>query len=264
MTSIDRLAEIMERLRGPQGCPWDREQTVASLRKYVIEETYEVVEAIDEKDWGKLREELGDLLLQVVFLSQLAKEAGQFNLDDVAAGISEKLVRRHPHVFGSAEANNVAEVWRRWEKIKEGERRAASNGAATPSRLDGVPRHLPALAKARLFADKAARAGFDWSSPEAIVDKVEEETAELRQAMASNSAAGPAEELGDLFFAAASLARRLGLDPEACAEQANRKFERRFREVERLVAERGAKLEDFDERGLDALWRRAKELVPAR
>ncbi len=256
--AVDRLVEIMARLRGPGGCPWDREQTFRSLRPYVLEEAFEVAEAIDRESPAALREELGDLLLQVVFLSRLAEEEGLFTLDDVAEEISAKLVRRHPHVFGDRPADSVGEVWKRWEEIKREEREGKREGSA--SRLDGIPRALPALVRARLLADKAARAGYDWPDAPAIVDKVREETEELAAVLAGGGGPGAAEEeLGDLLFAAASLARRLGLDPEGALARANAKFEERFREAERLAREAGRELEEMDPDELDALWRRVKE-----
>ncbi len=262
MDAMDRLLSIMARLREPGGCPWDREQTAASLRTYVLEEAYEVTEAIDEDDWAKLGEELGDLLLQVVFLARVAEERGAFRFEDVARGIGEKLVRRHPHVFADATADDVGAVWKRWEAIKAEERaaKAAAAGgaeaAAAPSRLDGIPRHMPALPKARLLADKAARAGFDWPAPDAIVDKIVEEADEVRAAL--GDPAHCAEEIGDLLFATASLARRVKADPEAALEHANRKFARRFRSVEAAAAARGVTLESLDAGALDALWNEAK------
>ncbi len=256
--AVDRLVEIMARLRGPGGCPWDREQTFRSLRPYVLEEAFEVAEAIDRESPAALREELGDLLLQVVFLARLAEEAGLFDLEDVAEGISAKLVRRHPHVFGDRPVGSVGEVWKRWEEIKREEREERRQGDA--SRLDGIPRALPALVRARLLADKAARAGYDWPDAAAIVDKVREETDELAAALGREGKGGPVEEeLGDLLFAVASLARRLGIDPEGALARANAKFEERFRAAERLAREAGKELEQMGTEELDALWRRVKE-----
>ncbi len=265
MDPMDRLLSIMARLREPGGCPWDREQTAASLRTYVLEEAYEVAEAIDEDDWAKLGEELGDLLLQVVFLARVAEERGAFRFEDVARGIGDKLVRRHPHVFGDAAADDVSAVWKRWEQVKAEERAAkaaaaggpAAADAPAPSRLDGIPRHMPALPKARLLADKAARAGFDWPAPGAIVDKVLEEAEEVRAALGDPEHC--AEEIGDLLFATASLARRVKADPEAALEHANRKFARRFRHVEATAAARGLALEALDAEALDELWNAAKK-----
>ncbi|MBP7147993.1 MAG: nucleoside triphosphate pyrophosphohydrolase [Acidobacteria bacterium] len=247
----------MARLRAPDGCPWDREQTPASLRPYVLEEAYEVAEAIDSADWDELRQELGDLLLQIVFLSRIAEENGRFRFEDVAEAIAAKLLRRHPHVFGDAEARSVPDVWRRWESIKQEERA----GDEPRSRLEGIPRALPALVKSRLLADKAARAGFDWPDAASITDKIAEELAEVRAALRAEDPAAAGDEIGDLLFAAASLARRLGLDPEGCLARTNERFARRFRFVEDAAAARGRVLEEMSAAELDALWEEAKRGV---
>jgi MazG family protein len=254
MNDLERLLDVMARLRGEDGCPWDREQTTRSLRPYVLEEAHEVAEAIDRGDPDELRGELGDLLLQVVFLSRIAEERGEFAFDDVARGIAEKLERRHPHVFGDAQADTVAEVWRRWDRIKQSERGGA---AERRSRLDGLPQHLPALVRARLVADKASRAGFDWPGPRDVLDKIGEEVDELRGAL-DGTPEQPDEELGDLLFAVASLARHLDLDPEGALQRATKKFSTRFRRVEELAAEEDVALEDLDAAALDRLWERAK------
>ncbi len=256
MESMRRLLSIMERLRGPEGCPWDREQTMRSLRPYVLEEAHEVAAAIDEGDPVQLRSELGDLLLQVVFLAQLAREQGLFGFEDVARAISDKLVRRHPHVFGDARADSVGEVWQRWESIKQAEREA--DGADT-SRLDGVPRALPALVRARLLSDKAARAGFDWPGPREALEKMREEAAELETELGSGDAARLDEEFGDLLFALVSVGRHLGLDPEGALARACDKFDARFRDAERKARANGTPLEELGPDDLDALWRQAKE-----
>ncbi len=253
--AVDRLVEIMARLREPGGCPWDREQTFRSLRPYVLEEAFEVAEALDRGEPDALREELGDLLLQVVFLARLAEEEGLFDLEDVATGIADKLVRRHPHVFGNRAAGSVGEVWKRWEEVKREEREERDQGSA--SRLDGIPRALPALVRARLLADKAARAGYDWPGPREILAKVREEAAELEGVLEAGSERVE-EELGDLLFAVASLARRLGVDPEGALARAGAKFEDRFRAAERLAREEGRELEEMEDEELDRLWRRVK------
>ncbi|RMF75797.1 MAG: nucleoside triphosphate pyrophosphohydrolase, partial [Acidobacteria bacterium] len=234
--------------------PWDREQTVRSLRPFVLEEAHEVAAAIDTGDPEQLRGELGDLLLQVVFLAQLAREQGLFTFEDVARGIADKLVRRHPHVFGDATAGSVDEVWQRWDAIKRRERSEAGDEG---SRLDGVPRALPALVRARLLGDKAARAGFDWRSPEDVLVKVREELAELEQTIGRDAPDRVDEEFGDLLFALASLGRHLGLDPEGSLARACDKFSARFRDVERRARERGQALEELDDETLDALWNAA-------
>lgn len=257
MKNVQRLVEIMERLRAPEGCPWDREQTFETLRPYVLEEAYEVAEAIDAGDRSALRGELGDLLLQVVFQAQIAREEGLFDFDDVAAAIADKLVRRHPHVFGEDEASSVEEVWKRWESVKRAEREA-EEGARPSSRLDGIPTALPGLLRARLLSDKAARAGFDWPEVAGILDKAREELDEVEEALESGNEARIDEELGDLLFALASLARRAGLDPEGAIGRANRKFGARFRRVEGYAREQGRELEDLGPAALDALWQRSK------
>jgi MazG family protein len=242
----------MDRLRDPGGCPWDREQTYATLRGYLIEEAYEVAEAIDHGDPGALREELGDLLLQVVFLSRLAKEAGSFTIEDVIRGIVDKMVRRHPHVFGSATAETSDEVLRNWEEIKRTEKASA----APRSLLDGIPQALPAMQRARLAGERASRVGFDWAGPEQVLEKIDEELGELRRSVASPEEA--ARELGDLLFAAVMLARKLRVDPEAVLSGANRRFEARFRFMERELEKEGIALADAGLDVLEAAWQRAK------
>jgi MazG family protein len=249
MDAVDRLVDIMARLRGPEGCPWDRKQTAASLRTYLLEEAYEVAQAIDDGDWDELRGELGDLLLQVVFLSQIAQEAGHFGLAEVAEAISDKLVRRHPHVFAEAEASSVAEVWKSWEEIKRGE------GGGRTSRIEGIPAALPALVRAHRLAEKAARVGFDWPSAEAVLGKVDEELGEIREALERGSREDVEEELGDLMFALASFARREGIDPEGALAKADAKFTGRFRAIEREADRLGVRLEDMGPEELDRLWR---------
>lgn len=262
MDATDRLIAIMARLRGENGCPWDREQTPRTLRPYVLEEAHEVAEAIDGGDWGELREELGDLLLQVAFLARIAEEEGHFRFEDVAEAISSKLERRHPHVFGDAEAHRVEDVWRRWDEIKRAEKAApdGAGGEAPVSRLAGIPRGLPALGRAAAVADKASRAGFDWPKPEGIVDKLVEETDELRAALSGNDRDRVEEELGDLLFAAASLARKLKIDPEGALARATAKFVGRFRLVEDGATADGVRLEDLDATELDRRWNAAKRL----
>ena len=263
---LDELLGIMRRLRGPEGCPWDREQTFATIAPYTIEEAYEVADAVERGDLPHLKDELGDLLFQVVFHSQLAAEAGEFDFDAVVAGVCEKLVRRHPHVFGTdggaarAPATAAAQL-ASWENIKARERagRALPEGGA----LDGVPQALPALMRAGKLSKRAARVGFDFEHAAQTADKVAEELAEVREAAAAvhaGTAAAPevVEEIGDLLFAAANLARKLDVDAEAALRAANAKFERRFRGMERLAALRGI---DFGSLGLEAqeaLWQEVK------
>jgi MazG family protein len=255
--TFDALVAIMDRLRDPGGCPWDREQTYATLRGFLLEEAYEVAEAIDDGDPDHLREELGDLLFQVVFLSRLAKEQGRFDAADVIEGIATKMIRRHPHVFAEDSAEDAAEVLRRWEEIKKKEK-ADAGQAPRASLLDGLPRALPALVKAQRLGDKAARVGFDWPEAGAVIDKVHEELEELRSAVRAEDAGGAAEELGDLLFATAMLGRKLGVDPEAALEAANAKFRRRFEGVEQALRERGVPLEQAGLELMDRLWNETK------
>jgi MazG family protein len=254
---FDRLVAIMARLRGPEGCPWDHEQTYASLRRYLLEESYEVAEAIDEGDPDALREELGDLLLQIVFLSQIAKEQGRFDVNDVAHGISEKLIRRHPHVFGSTVAETPDEVSRNWEEIKRREK--GSQGKAGRSQLAGIPAALPAMGKARLLGDKAAQVGFDWSGPAEVIDKLEEEFEELREALNAGELEAVRDEFGDLLFSMVMLARKGGIDAEAALEGTNRKFRRRFVWIERELERSGVGLDSAGLELMERLWDQAKQ-----
>ena len=260
---------ISDRLRRPDGCPWDREQTHASLRKHLLEETYEVYDALDAGATPSLAEELGDLLLQVVLHAQLAAEAGVFDLADVHAAIAAKIVRRHPHVFGDAEARTATDVNRQWERIKADERAAAAEqgdgtDGATKSALDGISPSLPALASSQEMQERAANIGYDWPSIVGVLDKVTEELEELR---AAGTDGEWAEEFGDLLFVLVNVARRHGIESEAALRAANDKFRRRFRSVERQAAEQGVALRDLDFEALDELWHVAKaeerqELAP--
>jgi len=255
---MDTLVAIMDRLRDPDGCPWDREQTYESLRRYLLEECYEVVEALDRGDPGHLEEELGDLLFQIVFLSRLGKEDGKFTLDDVIRGIAEKLIRRHPHVFGTAEVETAQEVERHWERIKREEKQTASDATQTGSILDGIPGGLPAMLKAQRLGERAAAVGFDWTRATDIFTQIEDELRELRAAVDQDDTAHAREELGDVLFTVVMLARRLRLDAEGALEQTNLKFGRRFRWIERELARRDTAIEDADLELLEQLWARAK------
>lgn len=249
---LDSLVDVMARLRAPDGCPWDREQTHESLRRYMLEEAYEAVEAIDDGDPGHLCEELGDVLLQVVFHAQIAREAGRFDMRDVVAGITEKLIRRHPHVFGDASAATAEEVTRRWDAIKQAERGLQRAQSA----LGGISRSLPALSRACELQKRAAKVGFDWDDVDGPAEKVREE---LREALS----AGPGEredEVGDLLFAVVNLARKLQVDPEVALTRANAKFERRFRYVEERLAENGLQPADVSLAEMDALWEEGKRV----
>ncbi len=257
--TFEDLVVLMDRLRDPGGCPWDREQTYETMRGYLLEECYEVVEAIDGGDADGLREELGDLLFQIVFLARLASEQGRFRASDVVGAIAEKMVRRHPHVFGSDRADTSGEVLRRWEEIKRRERDEGEERAPGSSVLDGIPRALPALLKAQRLSTKAARVGFDWPSDEGVIEKAEEELAELRQAVRAGAREAIGEELGDLLFALASLGRRLQVDPEAALERANLKFRGRFERRERALAREGIAVERAGLERLDRAWNAIKE-----
>jgi MazG family protein len=252
--AIDRLLAIMARLRDREhGCPWDREQDFATIAPYTIEEAYEVADAIARADMVGLRDELGDLLFQVVFHARMAEEAGLFAFDDVAAAIADKMVRRHPHVFGTAAIASAAAQSRAWEEHKAAERRAAG---LADSVLDGVALALPALLRAVKIQSRAARIGFDWPEARAVLPKIVEELGELgREIEQGGGRAAIEDELGDLLFAVANLARKLGLDPEAALRRATGKFERRFRRVEAEAAEAGIG-PDLD--ALEALWQRVK------
>lgn len=257
MESFDELIAIMSRLRAPGGCPWDREQTHRSIRKYVIEEAYEVAEAIDHDDANELCAELGDLLLQVVFHAEMAREAGRFAIDDVCRGIVDKMRRRHPHVFGDVAVEGAADVVRNWEQIKQRERGAGA------SVIDGVPRALPALQRAERIGEKAARVGFDWPDVDGVLRKVDEERAELAEAMRSGARERIAHELGDLLLATANLARKLGLEPERTLADAVDRFDDRFRRLEAGVRQDGRQMPDLSPEELDRRWERVKAAAEA-
>ena len=271
---IDRLLDVMARLRDPAaGCPWDLEQNFATIAPYTIEEAYEVAEAIRQDDRAALRDELGDLLLQVVFHAQMAREDGSFDFDEVARGIADKMIRRHPNVFGDedTEARHSAPAqMRSWEAQKAAEREARAHAEGRrPSALDGVALALPALLRAEKLQKRAARVGFDWPGPEPVFDKVLEEVAELRDAArappaaergaAASDEAAVAEEVGDLLFACVNLARHVGVDPEAALRAANAKFTARFHRIEAALAESGRSARDAGLPELDRLWEEAKQ-----
>lgn len=252
---LAQLLDVIALLRAPGGCPWDREQTHASLRGGLLEEAYEVVAAIDANDDANLREELGDLLLQVVFHAQIAREEGRFDFDAIARENAEKLVRRHPHVFGDDHCHDSAAVLTRWEEIKRAEKGA---DPASASALDGLPRGLPALIHATKVQKKAAKVGFDWPDAAPVFEKVREELREVEQAVASGDARAIEGEVGDLLFAVVNLARKLRLDAEVALSAATEKFARRFRAVEALARERGLAMEGAPLAQLDALWDEVK------
>lgn len=262
-----RLVEIMARLRAPGGCPWDREQTFDSIKPYFLEETYEVMNAIDARDWPNLAEELGDLLLQVVFFSQMASEAGYFEVSDSVKAINSKLIRRHPHVFGDGEAKTASDVVRRWDEIKAQEKeekdkkeKVDASAAATKPKgiLSGVPRALPALVEAQQISSKAARAGFDWPAIDDVFAKLREELAELDAARTGGSQEEIESEAGDLLFTIVNIARFLKVDPEQALRRCNARFRRRFGQVEEGLAQRDKTTADASLDEMEALWQAAK------
>ena len=252
---FQKLVDVMERLRGEGGCPWDREQTRESLKPFLLEETYEVLEAIEEKDSEMLREELGDLLFQVVFHSQIAKESGEFTVNDVLTTISDKMVRRHPHVFGDAEAGTSKEVLVRWEEIKQQENRNKKR----KSLLDGVPKQLPAMIRANQLQARAARVGFDWTEWAPVWKKVREEIGELEESLLKGDSRSIEAELGDLMFALINAARFMKLDPEEALRRTNERFTSRFHSMEHKAKETGRSLSDMSLAEMDQLWDEAKK-----
>ncbi len=249
---FEQLLEIMARLRAPDGCPWDREQTHQSLVKYVIEEAYEVAESVEEGDWEALAEELGDVLLQVVFHARMAEEAGSFQIDTVLDRIIEKMLRRHPHVFGDAKAETAEDVLKRWETSKREEKPERT------SILEGIPRNLPALMRAHRLQDRASWSGFDWERIEEVFDKISEELGELQDAHARGEQEDVREEMGDLLFALVNVARYLDVDPEESLRAANEKFTNRFRHIESGLEAQDVALDDATLQQMDALWDDAK------
>ena len=290
---FERAVQIMARLRAPGGCPWDREQTFDTIKPYTLEETYEVLEAIDNRDWPELTGELGDLLLQVLFYSEMAQEEGHFSIDDVLERLAKKLVDRHPHVFGEVKADTSAEVLRNWEALKAEEKkkrlearggedaRAAAQSDARPSVLAGVSSRMPALLEAHKLSSRAARVGFDWPEISGLFDKLEEETHELQEelkglpvsaGMAGHGVAGSGrpeipeplrerleDEVGDLFFVLVNIARYLSLDSESALKKTNRKFRRRFQWMEERLKDAGRGPEQASSEELEQLWRQAKQ-----
>ncbi len=255
MTQIERLLDIMRRLRSEDGCPWDREQTLETLRPYAVEEVYEVIDAIDREDVEDHCEELGDLLLQVVFQAQLRDEAGEFSFDDVAKSISDKMVRRHPHVFGDTQVENSDEVLKNWNEIKEGEK---AHKAAPRSLLDKVPHQLPALLKAQELQKKAAKVGFDWPSLAPVMDKFKEELGEWEDELEAGDLKRSAEEFGDMLFVLANIGRHLKLDSEQCLQDACAKFRRRFSGMEEILRDQQDEMQGKSLDELDSLWDEVK------
>jgi MazG family protein len=263
---FDRLVDIMRALRAPGGCPWDREQTLASLRPFVLEETYEVLEAIESGSAASLREELGDYLYEAVFLAQINEEAGTFTIGDAIDAICDKLVRRHPHVFARQEGEDAitsGQVIERWETMKARERAEAGDAAKKPeTTLSGVPKTLPSLLRAYEISARAAAVGFDWARPADVLDKIEEEVAEVRREVESGATGDLSraeEEMGDLLFAIANLSRQLGIEPEAALRRANEKFTTRFDAVEHAFTERGTSLQNATLQEMEEEWQRVKQ-----
>jgi XTP/dITP diphosphohydrolase/ATP diphosphatase len=252
--SLAESIAIMARLRAPNGCPWDREQTFDSIKRHTLEETYEVFDAIDRRAWPELKDELGDLLLQVLFYAQMAEEAGYFSIEDVAAILNAKLIRRHPHIFAEATAETAEDVKQTWDAIKQTER--TSKPRPTPY-LDEVPEYMPAILEAFKLGQRAAKVGFDWPDAGGLLDKIGEESEELRAEIASGDAASMHDELGDLLFTVVNLARHLQQEPEFALRSANRKFRRRFNAMEALAGGVEA-LKELSPEELDRLWREAK------
>ncbi len=267
--TFEDLIKLMQKLRSQEGCPWDREQTYATLAPMLLEEAYEAFEAVEEAREGRpdeLRDELGDLLFQIVFYAQVASEQGDFSIADVTEGIHAKMVRRHPHVFGDTRANDTATVLRNWEVMKQEERRVAGTSQREESLLDGVSSKAPALMEAHQLSTKAARVGFDWEKLEDIFAKLEEEIVELRSAIQTHSASNNEadhthirEELGDLLFAVTNIARHLKVEPEAALKLTNRKFRRRFGYIEKRLHERGQPFDTTTLNELESLWQEAKQ-----
>jgi len=262
--SFSDLLDIMARLRAPDGCPWDREQTHASLIPYLVEEAHEFIDAVENKDADNMREELGDVLLQVVFHAEMAREAGLFTAEDVIQGISEKLVRRHPHVFAEAKADDADAVVAQWDQIKKAEKAAAKEGtssedATSPkSALDGIPRSLPPFPKALKISQRAVKAGFEWPDWTGVAAKVREELAEFETEVTTGDREALEDELGDLLFSVVNLGRVFGLDPERALARTNARFTRRFQGMEKLAAEAGRPFESHSLEEMEGLWGKVK------
>jgi len=250
---FQKLVEIIEKLRSEKGCPWDRVQTHDTLKRYLLEETYELIEAIEKKDDKAIKEELGDLLLQIVLHSQIAKEDGKFNIDDVIEKICKKMISRHPHVFGEAYFETPEEVINQWDERKRQE------GKLSCSILEGIPIALPSLLRAYKIQSRVSKVGFDWDSVQGIFSKIEEEIKELKNAIKSGDKDKMEEEIGDLLFSVVNLARFLKIDPEGALRKTNRKFEERFKKLEKLAQQKGRSLKDMSLSEMDSLWDEIKK-----
>lgn len=253
---MESLVEVIKSLRGPGGCPWDREQNHDSIKPCLIEETYETIEAIESGDPDKLKEELGDLLLQIVFHANLAEEAGKFNIDDVITTIREKMIRRHPHLFGEGKADNATAVLKQWEDIKSKEK----GNEERKSTLEGIPKGLPSLIRAHRIQERAARVGFDWDNIDDVFAKVEEEMGEFREAFLAGKTEEIEAEMGDLFFALVNIARFIEINPDDALKKTIVRFAKRFRHIEERLAEGGKTMVDTSLAEMDKLWAEAKEL----
>jgi MazG family protein len=253
---FQKLVETMARLRAPGGCPWDREQTFDSIKPYTLEETYEVLDAVDRREWGELAEELGDFMLQAVFFAQMASEEKLFDIGDALDAINSKLIRRHPHIFGEQSAETAGDVKRIWGEVKAAEKK--TKGREQDGLLAPVPRAMPALVEAQQISSRAAAAGFDWENPEQVVEKLHEELAELAEARRAASQDELEGEVGDLLFVLVNLARFMKVDPEQALRRTNTKFRKRFGYIEQKLAEQGRKLEDSNIAEMEALWQEAK------
>lgn len=254
-----QLVQLMAKLRAPDGCPWDRDQTFDTIKPYTLEETYEVLDAIDKRDWDELAEELGDLMLQCVFYAQMASEEGRFTISDSLDAINQKLIRRHPHVFADGLADTPDEVKKRWDEIKAEEKKAKNE--APELLLERVPRNAPALVEAAQISAKAAGVGFDWPDIGQVFDKLEEEVRELHHERANGTAEDVEHEIGDMLFVVVNLARFLKVDPEQALRKTNAKFRRRFAHVERSLSARGKQLADSNLEEMEELWGEAKRLA---
>jgi nucleoside triphosphate diphosphatase len=257
---FSELARVMARLRAPGGCPWDRKQTFDTIKGYLLEEAYEVMDAIDARDWPGLEEELGDLLLQPVFFAEMAREQGLFSIGDSLEAINRKLVRRHPHVFGTGSAETAEDVKTRWDEIKK-EEKAAQGGEVSGSILDGVPRSLPALVEACKIGRKVGEVGFEWPDVSGVIEKLQEEAAELAQARTNRNADHIEHEIGDLLFNVVNLARYLNVDPEQALRKANARFRGRFGYIEHAVKAAGSNLEESSLERMEELWQEAKRIL---
>lgn len=257
---FEELLNIMKRLRGEGGCPWDRAQTIESLKPFLVEECYEVIEAIEEGKPRKIQEELGDLLFQIIFLAQIGQEEGNFDMSRILKSVTQKMIRRHPHVFSNDKAANVSEVLAKWEEIKQKEEeKDKKNGM--PSVLNGIPKGLPGLTYAHRVQSKASRVGFDWAVLDGVMEKLDEELLEFHEAVRGNDADGSEAEFGDLLFTMVNISRFLGFDPEGSLRKAIKRFIERFQTMEKMILGKGQTLKDLDPAELDKLWQQAKAAI---